>query len=677
MATEMVLSKIRSELKNLFLVATKTVSPKRIIQDKVKLENDTLYVGGNRYPLREKVYLVGFGKAVMSMAVEMEKILGNRLVKGIVSVPDASKDSIWKFDETSSFPNQKTTVVEYHEGAVNNQPDDRAWNTTHEILDLVETLTDTDTLIVLISGGGSALLYMPRPTIDSEDKMRLCRELQNAGANITEVNIVRRKLSMVKGGGLARMAYPATIITLIMSDIIGDPIDLIASGPTVYNPKAPEEVLAVIRKYNLQKLVEGDLRSVIVSAETFKDEALLNPEKQFKHVSNIILANNMTAVEGAQVEAYRQKLVPIVLRNDIQGDVHDVSLAYAHITNLVCLALNKTLSMEDFTANVNKSDIIPLTADKVKEIYCLIHNVDAGGVVLIGAGEPTVKVTGNGKGGRNQELALYFSLDWLAKVKSNPQLAAYDVVLFSGGTDGQDGPTDAAGAFGYPAFAPIAHKLHEILKLLEIEKLTLAQLKKQGKKTTEVTQQDLCKRYILSDYLTPQSVKSTNEESNKIEKEDDSELLDDVEYEKKYKLELMIMEVERMLPENALNENDSYNFFSRFKKGKDLVKTGFTGTNVMDLHFIYIKKRNCTCEIYPKEGDLTEISLDDHDLHIDPETIRRHRSLRMHALFKKDIPVDKTLVHKVGVDQLNIKIIDENLRDPCCNKQRKSPKSSD
>lgn len=671
MATKILLDEIRSNLKGIFLTAIKAVSPKRIIKDKVKLENGTLCVENNRFPIGEKVYLVGFGKAVMNMAIELENILGNRLVKGIVSIPEISKNSIWAFDETSSFPNQKTTALQFQEGAVHNQPDDRSLNTTHDIIDLVESLTETDTLIVLVSGGGSALLYMPRPTIDSEDKMRLCKELQNSGADITEVNIVRRKLSMVKGGGLARMAYPASIISLIISDIINDPIDLIASGPTVYNPKSPEEVIAVLKKYNLFQTLENDLKHIITSTETFNDTPLLDSEKKFKHVNNIILANNMTAIEGARLEALRKNVVPIIIQNNIKGDVHDVSLAYVHVTNLICLALNKTLTMEDFIKSVNKSEIISLKAEKVKEIYSLIENVNQNGVVLIGAGEPTVKVTGTGKGGRNQELALYFSLDWLAKVKTNPLLAAYDVVIFSGGTDGQDGPTDAAGAFGYPAFAPMVYELLEILKSKRTKEIAASQSKKTDKITNEVIPQDPCKRYVFSDYLKPQSIKLTNEKLNEIVEEIDDIELDDIhEYEKKYKTELMMMEVERMIPENALTENDSYNFFSRFMKGENLIKTGFTGTNVMDLHFIYIKKRDCTCELNPKKEDLTVTSLDDHELHIDPATIERHKSLRKRAFLKDDIS-DKSITDKIDIEKLNIKIIDENLRDPCCNKQRK------
>ncbi|XP_046818998.1 glycerate kinase-like [Vespa crabro] len=672
MATKILLNEVRSNLKAIFLTAIKTVSPKQIIKDKVKLENKTLYIENNKFPIGEKVYLVGFGKAVMNMAIELENILGNRLIKGIVSIPGILKNSIWTFDETSSFPKQKTTVLQFQEGTVHNQPDNRSLKTTHDIIDLVESLTETDTLIVLVSGGGSALLYMPRPTIDSEDKIRLCKELQNSGADIKEVNVVRRKLSMVKGGGLARMAYPASIISLIISDIIDDPIDLIASGPTVYNPKSPEEVIAVLKKYNLFQTVENDLKDIITSTETFNDAPLLDSEKKFKHVNNIILANNMTAIEGARLEALRKNLVPIILQNNIKGDVHDISLAYVHVTNLICLALNKTLTMENFITSVNKSEIISLKAEKVKEIYSVIENVNKNGVVLIGAGEPTVKVTGTGKGGRNQELALYFSLDWLAKVKTNPVLAAYDVVIFSGGTDGQDGPTDAAGAFGYPAFAPMVYELLAILKSKRILELAASQSKKTDKITDEVMPQDPCKRYVFSDYLKPKSIELTNQESNVeiVEEIDDTELLDKDEYEKKYKTELMMMEVERMIPENALTENDSYNFFSRFMKGENLIKTGLTGTNVMDLHFIYIKKRDCTCELNPKEEDLTFTSLDDHDLHIDPATIERHKSLRKSAFLKKDI-LDEPITDKIDIEKLNIKIIDENLRDPCCNKQRK------
>ncbi|CAL7936125.1 unnamed protein product [Xylocopa violacea] len=394
----------KSVLKDMYFAGIHAVSPITLVSNKVKFKDGMLYVKDESFETKQNVYLVGFGKAVMG-----------------------------------------TSVVKYCEGAVNNHPDDRSLETTHEIIDLVESLTENDTLIVLISGGGSALLYMPRPSIDRDDKLLLCKALQAAGADIKELNIVRSKLSMVKGGGLARMAYPASIITLILSDIVGDPVELIASGPTVYSNKRPREVIAILKKYNLFERVEGDTKKLLTATERFKDKHLLTRrKKQFKHVTNIILGNNAVAIEAASLEAYRNKLTPIILRSDVVGDVHDVSLAYVHICSLICLAMDKTLEKEEFFEKVKDIPILSLSAAKVDEIYNEIDNVSEEGLVLIGGGEPTVVVKGNGKGGRNQELALHFSLDWLAKIKSYYQFANYEVIMLSAGTDGQDGPTDAA-----------------------------------------------------------------------------------------------------------------------------------------------------------------------------------------------------------------------------------------
>ncbi|XP_050452332.1 glycerate kinase [Cataglyphis hispanica] len=638
MATDTkLLSESKSDLIDIFHSAVKAVSPNEIIKKKVKFQNNTLYIDEKSFLLRESVYLVGFGKAVMGMAIELEKILGNVLKKGIVSIP--SKDAMWIFEDKSSFPKLHDSVIDYREGSINNQPDSRSLNTTHDIIDLVETLTAADTLIVLVSGGGSALLYMPRPVLDQEDKLELCKKLQNAGADITELNTVRKKLSLVKGGGLARMAYPASIITLILSDIVGDPIDLIASGPTVYSTKAPDNVISILKKYNLYQLLEGNLKTVLTSKETFDDRALLSPAKQFKHVTNIVLGNNTMALETASFEALRKKLTPIILRNDITGNVQDVSLAYADITSLICLVLLKELKREEFYEKVRTMPILSLSIEKVDEIFHKITN-NLGGIVLIGGGEPTVVVTGQGKGGRNQELALRFSLDWLAKVKSYPRFAEYDVIMLSAGTDGQDGPTDAAGAFGYPSIAPIMHDVYAKIKSMATKKITQTL----PEQRTEISDKK-------SSNATEESVSA-------------QEHIDP--------LVLTTMEVERMLPENTLKENDTYNFYSRFKKGADLIKTGIIGTNVMDLHFIYIKQRSCRCEIDFSDKSYEEDILDIHDLHIDESTIEKYKAIQASLKFDKDKFLQPSfLITEEKEPPLNIKIIDENFKDPCCNKKRK------
>ncbi|KZC06859.1 Glycerate kinase [Dufourea novaeangliae] len=593
-----ILEESKSILKDIYFAGVKAVSPKQLIVDRVKVKDGVLQVGDQSFQLKENVYLVGFGKAVMGMSIVLEHMLGNRLKKGTVSIPSAATNEIWESEDKSYFPKLGTSVVQYREGSVNNQPDNRSLESTHDIIDLVESLTENDTLIVLISGGGSALLYMPRPIIDTDDKLLLCKRLQHAGADIKELNIVRMKLSMVKGGGLARMAFPASIITLILSDIVGDPIDLIASGPTVYNSKTSKQSIAILKKYELYDKVEGDLKKAIMAKETFKDKPLLTgkrKKKEFKHVKNIILGNNEVAVKAAALEALCKKLVPIILRTDVTGNVHNVSLAYVHVTSLICLALEKKLAKGEFFEKVRDIPVLSLPPTKVDEIYNLLENVSGEGIVLIGGGEPTVIVNGNGKGGRNQELALYFSLDWLAKIKSNPHFAEYDVIMLSAGTDGQDGPTDATGAFGYPAIGPIIHDLY----------------------------------------------------------------------------------TKRMLPKNTLNDNDTYNLYSRFKKGSDLFKTGFTGTNVMDLHFIYIKKRKCDCRIDFLGKEITENVLDDHDIHIDALTIEKYKRMHMPLLFDWGSYLRGSLfIATDEADHLNIKIIDDNLSEPCCRRNRKFPEKN-
>ncbi|XP_003702117.2 glycerate kinase [Megachile rotundata] len=672
------MEEIKSILKNMYFAGIKAVSPKTLILNKVKVENGILHAGDERFELKENVYLIGFGKAVMGMAIVLEYMLSDCLKKGIVSVPSASTDAMWESEDKSYFPKLKTTVVEYREGSVNNQPDDRVLDTTHDIIDLVESLTENDTLIVLISGGGSALLYMPRPTIDRDDKLQLCKMVQNAGADIREVNIVRRKLSMVKGGGLARMAYPASVITLILSDIVGDPIDLIASGPTVYNNKAPKDVINVLKKYDLFQKVESDLKKVITSKETFKDRPLLaGRKKQFKHVNNVVLGNNLVAVEAAAFEAHRNKLTPIVLRTDVEGNVHEVSLAYVHIASLICLALDKKLTREEFFEKVKDIPILSLPSTKVDEIYNLIENISGEGVVLIGGGEPTVVVQGKGKGGRNQELALHFSLDWLAKIKSNPRFSEYDVIMLSAGTDGQDGPTDAAGAFGYPAIGPIIHDMYQKVKSLASEMIIKTETKKEAiKKKEEEKQQleslrpkEICKRQLLSGFWPKKEHTEVQDETT----EEQKKLSSTVDEEALLPFIYLTLEVERMLPENTLKENDSYNLYSRFKKGADLFKTGFTGTNVMDLHFIYIKQRKCECKL-DFEKEISENVLDMHDLHIDPSTIEKYNALHQLHPFKWEKRLYRlSPTVKDKAEQLNLKIIDDNLLQPCCRRDRKFP----
>lgn len=236
----------QSELLQIFDAGISAVFPNVLIEDQVILDNNDLIVRGEPYPLTENVYLVGFGKAVTGMAFAMEKILGDRLMRGIVSVPAASLclitpeegKQLEKLQEQRDLQIQnlqmlkRSKVIEYREGGENNQPDDESLAATESIIELVTDLGQADTLIVLISGGGSTLLFQPKPPLTLETKRDLCKKLQDSGASITELNAVRKMLSTVKGGGLAKLAHPAKVLTFILSDVVGDPVDFIASGPT-------------------------------------------------------------------------------------------------------------------------------------------------------------------------------------------------------------------------------------------------------------------------------------------------------------------------------------------------------------------------------------------------------------------------------------------------------------
>ncbi|XP_074094169.1 glycerate kinase isoform X2 [Cotesia typhae] len=472
----------------------------------------------------------------MGMAVALEKLLGNRLIKGIVSIPRGSKDNI--------LNNIEPGVINYVESSFNNEPDNDTVSVTRDIIELVKSLNEIDTLIVLISGGGSALLSMPKPPVTLDEKLSICRKLFNSGADIKEVNSIRQKLSVVKAGGLAFMAHPAYVIGLILSDIIDDPMELIASGPTISNSIPPHVIEKIFIKYNLSSQLSDNLKKII-----FSDPII--PEQINNHVKNFIIGNNSLAIENAKQECTRKGLTSVILFNNIQGLVVQISRMYAKLCSLVCKTFNESSSMENFNASINNDPDLSLFSSKAKEIYQATKAIE-GGLILIAGGEPSVLVVGSGKGGRNQELALRFSQDWFKISDCNQEFNSFDVILLSASTDGQDGPNDASGAFGYAEIYSTA------IQLLELMKIRFLNEAKDGISNTR-------------------------------------ELIENIDVG------------------NVLKNNDSYNFYSRFKKGSDLLKTGLTGTNVMDLHFIYIKKKS----LIPESDKKNIVSLDKHNFFTD------------------------------------------------------------
>jgi len=233
-----------------------------------------------------KLMFAGFGKAVLPMALGLESVLSKHIQRGILSTP---KGSMAKFE----LPKEFTDKFKILEGAQDNLPDADSRNATREIENLAKNLKEDDILFVLVSGGGSALLVDPVDKITLEDKQKTIRLLSKNGSTIQELNCVRKKLSAVKGGRLAQLSYPNTTISLILSDVIGDPLDIIASGPTTENNDPEGKALEIVEKYGLQNQLSSEALSALSQNVTLE-------EQNFSHVVNEIIGNNQTALQAAR-----------------------------------------------------------------------------------------------------------------------------------------------------------------------------------------------------------------------------------------------------------------------------------------------------------------------------------------------------------------------------------------
>lgn len=325
-----------------------------------------------------RVYGLGIGKA----AVPMMDALAERL-------PLSGGLAITKFAprETSGL----YTVIEGGHPI----PDAHSLRAGERVLEFVSSLDEEDTLVCLISGGGSALMTAPHEGISLEDLGSLTSLLLSCGARIDEINTIRRHLDRLKGGGLAR-ATKAKVVSLILSDVIGNPLEAIASGPTAPDPTTREDALAVITKYHL----EDQMALPIRHGHNESPETLKLNDTTFQQVQNKIIGDNQLAALAALEQSRQEGFYGEILSNNLQGEARDVGRE-----------LGNRLRVDSSSRT--------------------------GPFCLIAGGETTVTIKGDGKGGRNQELALA-AVDELAGLK--------DAMLITLATDGDDGPTDAAGA---------------------------------------------------------------------------------------------------------------------------------------------------------------------------------------------------------------------------------------
>jgi len=382
--------------KAIFSRALTAVDPSNILKDRIRIQRDRLSIkmeGDSEKVFDldafDKIFVVGSGKASNAMAQAIEEIFGDRLTKGVITT---------KYGHL--LPLKKTKIIE----AGHPIPDQKGYEGAKKIQRLLKESGPKDLVIFLLSGGGSALLPFPPGHINLKEKQEVTQLLLDCGADIKEINTIRKHISMIKGGWLAKWAYPSTVIGFILSDVVGDRLDVIGSGPTVPDPSTFEEAWEILKKYDLLKEISLSIQKHLQSGKEGKVEETPKPgEVVFEKVYNSLIGSNILALLEAKKEAESLGLNTVILSSSIEGETREAARFHIAVAKEV----------------ISSGNPIPRPA------------------CILSGGETTVTIKGNGLGGRNQEFVLAGALEISGIEK---------VVILSGGTDGSDGPTDATGA---------------------------------------------------------------------------------------------------------------------------------------------------------------------------------------------------------------------------------------
>jgi hydroxypyruvate reductase len=402
--------------------ALAAVEPGEAVARTMRREGNQLYVDGQRYKLTayDRVLLVSVGKAAVPMAQSAAAILGERLSGGLVVTKEgqlgpeirdwggesgsiAEQGEAQRVSQPPISNLQSISNLQFFE-AGHPIPDERGVAAARQVAQLLEAAGERDLVLALISGGGSALLPLPVAGVSLGEIQALTGMLLASGATINEMNALRKHLEQLKGGGMARMAAPAALATLVLSDVVGSPLDVIASGPTVPDNTSFGDALAVLERYDLLERAPAPIGAHLRAGVAGQVADTPKPgERVFERVQTVVVGSNLLAAEAALNEARAQGLNAALLSTYVQGEAREVGRVLAAIA----------------------------------------REIDASGqplarpACLVAGGETTVTLRGGGRGGRNQELAL----------AAVPELAGLrDTLLVALATDGGDGPTDAAGA---------------------------------------------------------------------------------------------------------------------------------------------------------------------------------------------------------------------------------------
>ncbi len=384
----------RSSLEEIYRAAVRAVEPAILLRKTLRISGSRLLVETpkvkHRLPLNGRVYVIGAGKGVDLTAGVWEGILGGRLEEGILVVRDRAY---------RGHPERLSILVGGHP-----LPDKRSVDGTEKCLRLLSRAAHNDWVIFFLLGGASSLLIQPPPGLTLDDKRAVTEMLLKSGMDIREMNCVRKHISAIKAGGVLRRAYPARVLTLAISDVLGDDPTVIGSAPSFYDPATYRDAWNVLKRHDLLKAIPHNARQYLLRGLRGEIPETMKPGNPLLRQSPyVLLANNRDALLGAKDRAESLGFSATILTSELKGDTHTRAKE-------LCAFLGRV-----------KQD------DGYRRPHCF----------LLG-GETTVRVRGKGLGGRNQEFALVAALE----------LAGFPgLFLLSAGSDGSDGPTDAAGAF--------------------------------------------------------------------------------------------------------------------------------------------------------------------------------------------------------------------------------------
>lgn len=385
--------KVRKDMLNILDEVINNINPENIVKNNVSLKGDLLKIQNKVFNLKkfENIYVIGAGKATYFMAKALEDILGSKITDGLINIPEILGKKLKRVEiNIASHP----------------IPNKEGLKGSRKILKILENAKENDLVIGLISGGGSALMPMPAEGINLSDKTKISDQLISSEAAIDEINVVRKHISMTKGGRLAQIAYPATTVSVYISDVVGDMLDTIASGPTVPDESTYDDAISVLKKYKIWGKIPGNIKNHLTKGSRGDvDESPGKSHEIFKNnkVYNFIIGSNKMALKVACDKARKLNYNCMTITSYLEGEVYDVSKVLLSIAY---------------------------------EVLRYDNPAKKPAILLFG-GETTLNLKGEGLGGRNEELVMA-SIDRLKE----------GIAIVSFATDGVDGrtPMPVAGA---------------------------------------------------------------------------------------------------------------------------------------------------------------------------------------------------------------------------------------